>query len=119
VQISARVGVRADAVRNVIIWGNHSSTQFPDVSHAYVLRDGQKTSVYDAVQNDEWIKEDFIKTIQQRGAAVIKARKFSSAMSAAKATCDHMRDWWFGTPEVRKNGVQLPPFQYIVNVRIS
>ena len=61
VQISARVGVRADAVRNVIIWGNHSSTQFPDVSHAYVLRDGQKTSVYDAVQNDEWIKEDFIK----------------------------------------------------------
>jgi len=98
-QISARVGVRADAVRNVIIWGNHSSTQFPDVSHAYVLRDGQKTSVYDAVQNDEWIKEDFIKTIQQRGAAVIKARKLSSAMSAAKATCDHMRDWWFGTPE--------------------
>lgn len=60
-QIAARVGVRADAVKNVIIWGNHSSTQFPDVAHAYVQQNGTKTPVYDAVQDDAWIKGDFIK----------------------------------------------------------
>ena len=60
-QIAARVGVRADAVRNVIIWGNHSSTQFPDVAHACVLQNGTKTPVNDAVQDDAWIKGDFIK----------------------------------------------------------
>ncbi|KAF3826735.1 hypothetical protein GH733_009260 [Mirounga leonina] len=71
--IALKLGVTSDDVKNVIIWGNHSSTQYPDVSHA--------------------------KTVQQRGAAVIKARKLSSAMSAAKAICDHVRDIWFGTPE--------------------
>lgn len=55
------MSVRADAVRNVIIWGNHSSTQFPDVAHAYVQQNGTKTPVYDAVQDDAWIKGDFIK----------------------------------------------------------
>jgi len=95
-QIAARVGVATDKVRNVIIWGNHSSTQFPDVSQAYVENTGKKP-VYEAVNDDAWLKGEFIKTIQQRGAAVIKARKLSSAMSAAKAICDHMRDWWFGT----------------------
>ena len=53
-----------------------------------------------AVNDDAWIKGDFIKTIQGRGAAIIKARKLSSAMSASKAICDHMRDWWFGTKTV-------------------
>ena len=60
-QIAARVGVRADAVKNMIIWGNHSSTQFPDVAHAYVQQNGIKTPVYDAVQDDAWLKGDFIK----------------------------------------------------------
>ena len=54
----------------------------------------------EAVKDDAWLKGDFIKTIQGRGAAIIKARKLSSAMSAAKAVCDHMRDWWFGTRPV-------------------
>lgn len=54
-------------------------------------------SVYEAVKDDNWLHNEFIKTVQQRGAAVIKARKLSSAMSAAKAIGDHMRDWWCGT----------------------
>lgn len=53
--------------------------------------------VYEAIQDDNYLHNDFIKTVQQRGAAVIKARKLSSALSAAKAIGDHMRDWWFGT----------------------
>ncbi|XP_019853270.1 PREDICTED: malate dehydrogenase, cytoplasmic-like [Amphimedon queenslandica] len=98
-QIAAKVGVSNDAVRNVIIWGNHSSTQYPDVAHANVQTASGSIGAYEAVKDDSWIKGDFIKTVQQRGAAVIKARKLSSAMSAAKAICDHMSDWWFGTKE--------------------
>lgn len=98
-QVAAKVGVSTDAVKNVIIWGNHSSTQFPDVSHGYVVKDGQKVAITEAVKDDAWLKGDFITTIQKRGAAVIKARGLSSAMSAAKAIGDHMRSWWFGTPE--------------------
>ncbi|KAL7991340.1 hypothetical protein Chor_015596 [Crotalus horridus] len=85
-QIALKVDVTAKDVKNVIIWGNHSSTQYPDVNHAKVKIQGKYTGVYEA-------------TVQQRGAAVIKARKLSSAMSAAKAVCDHVRDIWFGTPE--------------------
>lgn len=98
-QVGTRVGVSSQAVKNVIIWGNHSSTQFPDVTHATVTVGGQAQKVFDAVKDDNWLKTDFIKTVQQRGAAVIQARKLSSAMSAAKATCDHLRDWWNGTKE--------------------
>lgn len=96
-QISIRLKVKPDCVKNVIIWGNHSSTQYPDVRHAVACVEGQEVSVPTAVKDDAWLKGDFIKTIQTRGAAIIKARKLSSAMSASKAICDHMRDWWFGT----------------------
>lgn len=98
-QIANRLEVSSDKVSNVIIWGNHSSTQFPDVAHATVELKGKQVSVYEAIQNDNYLKNEFIKTVQQRGASVIKARKLSSAMSAAKAACDHMRDWFFGTGE--------------------
>ncbi|XP_043911470.1 malate dehydrogenase, cytoplasmic isoform X2 [Protopterus annectens] len=98
-QIAVRLGIPAKDVKNVIIWGNHSSTQFPDVNHAKATVKGKTIGVYEAVQDDSWLKGDFITTVQQRGAAVIKARKLSSAMSAAKAICDHVRDWWFGTHE--------------------
>lgn len=98
-QIAIRLGISSDNVSNVIIWGNHSSTQFPDVSHATVELQGKQLSVYEAVKDDNYLKNDFIKTVQQRGACVIKARKLSSAMSAAKAACDHMHDWFFGTAE--------------------
>nr|AUW34350.1 cytosolic malate dehydrogenase [Nerita albicilla] len=98
-QIAARAGVACSAVKNVIIWGNHSSTQYPDVNHATVEINGKTLSVIEAIKDDSWLKNEFIATVQQRGAAVIKARKLSSAMSAAKAICDHMRDWWAGTPQ--------------------
>ncbi|GFR87615.1 malate dehydrogenase [Elysia marginata] len=96
-QIAAKLGVGNDQVSNVIIWGNHSSTQFPDVAHASVTIQGKTVPVPEAVKDDSYLKNEFIKTVQQRGAAVIKARKLSSAMSAAKAACDHMRDWFCGT----------------------
>ncbi|KAG8443938.1 hypothetical protein GDO86_009217 [Hymenochirus boettgeri] len=98
-QIALRLNVSSDDVKNVIIWGNHSSTQYPDAAHASVNLQGKEISVFEAVKDDSWLKGDFICTVQQRGAAVIKARKLSSAMSAAKAICDHVRDIWFGTPE--------------------
>lgn len=101
-QIALRLKVNIGQVHNVIIWGNHSSTQYPDISHAYVTdypNKGDKTSVADAVKDTAWLQGEFIKTVQQRGAAVIKARKLSSAASAAKAIIDHMRDWVVGTPE--------------------
>ncbi|KAM9584954.1 malate dehydrogenase, cytoplasmic [Trichechus inunguis] len=98
-QIVLKLGVTAKDVRNVIIWGNHSSTQYPDFSHAKVKFQGKEVGVYEALKDDSWLKGEFITTVQQRGAAVIKARKLSSAMSAAKAIGDHVRDIWFGTPE--------------------
>uniref|UniRef100_A0A8C6B7H2 Malate dehydrogenase 1 n=1 Tax=Monodon monoceros TaxID=40151 RepID=A0A8C6B7H2_MONMO len=97
--IALKLGVISDDVKNVIIWGNHSSTQYPDVNHAKVKLQGKEVGVYEALKDDSWLKGEFITTVQQRGAAVIKARKLSSAMSAAKAICDHVRDIWFGTPE--------------------
>lgn len=98
-QIANRLNVSSRDVNNVIIWGNHSSTQFPDVSKAVVNLNGKVQPVPEAVKDDQWIKNEFISTVQKRGAAVIAARKLSSAMSAAKAICDHLRDWWQGVPE--------------------
>lgn len=98
-QISERTSIPVSAVRNAIIWGNHSSTQYPDVNHATVLVDGVWTPARKIVNDDAWLDGDFIKTVQQRGAAIIKARKLSSALSAASSACDHIRDWVLGTPE--------------------
>ncbi|KAJ0066994.1 hypothetical protein NL108_006236, partial [Boleophthalmus pectinirostris] len=98
-QVAMRCGVPATQVKNVIIWGNHSSTQYPDVHHCVVNVSGKELPCFEAVKDDAWLKGDFIATVQQRGAAVIKARKLSSAMSAAKAICDHMRELWSGTPQ--------------------
>ena len=80
--------------QGVIIWGNHSSTQYPDVRHATV--DGKAVL---AGANQAFFEGEFITSIQKRGAAIIAARKLSSAASAAKAICDHLRDWVCGTPE--------------------
>ena len=81
-------------IKKVIIWGNHSTTQFPDVSHAMV----NLTCVNDRL-SQSWIQHEFIPTVQKRGAAVIEARKLSSAMSAAKASGDHMKYWFSSTPD--------------------
>jgi len=98
-QIAARLKIPVTHVHNVVIWGNHSSTQYPDVSHGYISSDSGKQSVRDAIKDDAYLQGDFITVVQQRGAAIIKARKLSSAASAAKAIIDHMRDWIFGTAE--------------------
>lgn len=95
--LAACLKVEVDKVKKVIIWGNHSSTQFPDASHATVSLASGAKPVPAAINNDDWLNTTFIETIQKRGAAVIAARKMSSAMSAAKAAGDHMRDWWMGT----------------------
>merc|ERR1711915_511064 len=89
-QLAGKLGGRGGDVKNVIIWGNHSSTQFPDPSHATVKGAA-------AVLDADWVRNSFVPAVQKRGAAVIAARKLSSAMSAAKAACDHMKDWWQGT----------------------
>ena len=94
-QVSQRTGVPVSDVKNCIIWGNHSSTQYPDVNHATA---GGK-SVRELVNDDEYLNGEFVTTVQQRGAAIIAARKFSSALSAASSVCDHVRDWVHGTPE--------------------
>ena len=88
---------QVDKVKNVIIWGNHSSTQYPDAAHATVNLQGSTKPVPSVVNDDNWLNTTFVEKIQKRGAAVISARKMSSAMSAAKAAGDHMRDWWIGT----------------------
>lgn len=98
-QVAERLNVPVSTVKNVIIWGNHSSSQYPDVNHAVIdSPDGEK-AVRDAVSDDAWLDGEFIKVVQQRGAAIIKARKLSSALSAASSACDHIRDWVLGTPK--------------------
>ncbi|ESW06531.1 hypothetical protein PHAVU_010G055700 [Phaseolus vulgaris] len=98
-QISERLNVQVSDVKNVIIWGNHSSTQYPDVNHATVTANGAQKPVRELIGDDNWLNNEFIATVQQRGAAIIKARKLSSALSAASSACDHIHDWVVGTPK--------------------
>merc|ERR1712095_140276 len=93
-QLAAKAGTGVAAVKGVIIWGNHSSTQFPDAAHASI---GGKPAP-EVIGDAEWLKTVFLPTVQKRGAAVIAARKLSSAMSAAKAASDHMKSWFGSTP---------------------
>ncbi|XP_015172367.1 PREDICTED: malate dehydrogenase, cytoplasmic [Polistes dominula] len=95
--LAKKLGVKVNDVKNVIIWGNHSSTQYPDGRHATVTIKNSFKSVPDVLNDNDWLDNTFVEMIQKRGAAVIAARKMSSAMSAAKAAADHMRDWWLGT----------------------
>ncbi|KAI9190159.1 Malate dehydrogenase, cytoplasmic [Blastocladiella emersonii ATCC 22665] len=96
--IANRVGVAVDRVKNVAVWGNHSNTQFPCTDHGSVLLANGTTASIDAAVNDpEFLRTTYIKNVSLRGSAIIAARKLSSAMSAAKAVCDHVRDWHFGT----------------------
>ncbi len=93
-QLAQKTGAHHAKIRKVVIWGNHSSTQYPDIRFAEI--DGQ--SATDLV-DQEWYRNTFIPEVQQRGAAVIKARGASSAASAASAAIDHIRNWAHGTPE--------------------
>lgn len=96
-QLAQKAGVQVAQVKNTIIWGNHSKTQFPDISHAIVSKDSQEHPAAALVNDDEWNRTKFIPTVQNRGAAVIEMRGLSSAMSAANASADHLRDWHNGT----------------------
>ena len=93
-QLAARTGAENAAIRRMIIWGNHSNTQVPDLTHATV--DGRPAS---ELVDDAWVRDSFIPTVQKRGAAIIDARGASSAASAANAAVDHVRTWFTGTPE--------------------
>jgi malate dehydrogenase len=92
-QLASKTGSHVSDVRRMTIWGNHSATQYPDISHASVS--GKPAT---GLVNDNWLTDEFIPVVQQRGAAIIKARGASSAASAASAAIDHMRDWAVGTP---------------------
>ncbi|KAK4544808.1 hypothetical protein RGQ29_032979 [Quercus rubra] len=96
-QIAERIKVYVIDVKNVIIWGNHSSTQYPDANHATVTTTNGERPVKELVTDNHWLKNEFINTVQQCGVAIIKAQKASSALSAASATC--MSDWVLGTPK--------------------
>ncbi|MGB9430394.1 MAG: malate dehydrogenase [Gammaproteobacteria bacterium] len=91
-QLATRTGAHVNDVKRLTIWGNHSSTQYPDIHQATV-----KGKPAMKLVDENWVKNEFIPTVQQRGAAVIKARGASSAASAASAAIDHLRDWVLGT----------------------
>ena len=91
-QLAEKTGAHSTAVDGMIIWGNHSATQYPDIHHCSV--DGK--SATELVEQD-WVDQEFIPTVQQRGAAIIKARGLSSAASAANAAIEHIRDWALGS----------------------
>ncbi|HET7651103.1 MAG TPA: malate dehydrogenase [Gammaproteobacteria bacterium] len=91
-QLAAKTGAHVNDIKRLAIWGNHSSTQYPDIHQATV-----KGKPALKLVNNEWVTGEFIPTVQQRGAAIIKARGASSAASAASAAIDHMRDWVLGS----------------------
>jgi malate dehydrogenase len=94
-QLAARLGTSVNAITKMTIWGNHSTTQYPDLTHCEV--DGR--NAWEAVGDEAWIADEYIPTVAKRGAAIIKARGASSAASAASAAIDHVHDWVKGTPE--------------------
>ena len=102
-QLAAKTGSHVNDIQRMIIWGNHSATQYPDINHCLVKGQGARTLV-----DQDWIEKDFIPTVQQRGAAIIKARGASSAASAASAAIDHIRDWFRGSPQGDSLSMGIP-----------
>jgi malate dehydrogenase len=93
-QLAEKTGTHTTAIRRMIVWGNHSATQYPDITHCTIGGKPARSLI-----DTKWYREQFISIIQQRGAAIIKARGSSSAASAASAAIDHMHDWALGTPD--------------------
>jgi len=102
-QLAEKTGAHTTDIQRVTIWGNHSSTQYPDIHHATV---NGKPAI--GLIDQAWYKDTFIPTVQQRGAAIIKARGASSAASAASAAIDHMRQWALGTAEGDWTSMAIP-----------
>jgi malate dehydrogenase len=94
-QLAQRTGATVSEITNMTIWGNHSTTQYPDLVNAKVRGD----SAWDAVGDEAWIADEFIPKVAKRGAEIIDARGASSAASAANAAIDHVHDWLLGTPK--------------------
>jgi len=103
-QLAARAGVATTAVKNTLIWGNHSATQVPDYRNTSI----NGSSAAEVIEDLEWLQGDFFTTVQQRGAAIIKARGLSSAASAANGLIDHVRDLHQATPEGEWRSVCVP-----------
>lgn len=93
-QLAEKTGTHVNDIQKMIIWGNHSATQYPDISHCTINGRAASTQV-----EQDWYRNEFIPRVQQRGAEIIKARGASSAASAASAAIDHMRTWSLGTPD--------------------
>ena len=94
-QLAAKTGSSVNDITHMTIWGNHSATQYPDLFHAEV----HGRNAAELIDDQEWLEQTFLPTVQKRGAAIIEARGSSSAASAANATVDHMRDWVLGSAE--------------------
>jgi len=94
-QLANKLGRPVSDVKRMTVWGNHSATQYPDINHALV--DGSPAPAQ--VDDDVWVREEFIPRVAKRGAEIIDARGASSAASAANAAIDHVRDWVLGTPD--------------------
>ncbi|HJP37540.1 MAG: malate dehydrogenase [Gammaproteobacteria bacterium] len=92
-QLAGKTDCHVNQIKYMTIWGNHSATQYPDISQV-TIGDREAPDLVD----EQWVADEFIPTVQQRGAAIIKARGLSSAASAASSAIDHMRDWALGTP---------------------
>ncbi len=93
-QVAAKTGIQTSALTKMIVWGNHSVTQYPDIS----VLESNGSLVWPTINDNTWLSDTFIPTVAKRGAAIIEARGFSSAASAANAAIEHMRDWALGTP---------------------
>jgi malate dehydrogenase len=102
-QLAEKTGSHVTRIRSMTIWGNHSSTQYPDLNHATVDGKPARTLV-----DEQWVTSTFIPVVQQRGAAIIKARGSSSAASAASAAIDHVRDWVAGTADGNWTSMAVP-----------
>ena len=102
-QLATKTGSHSSEIKKVVIWGNHSTTQYPDITHALI--GSQKAT--DLVDQD-WIRNEFIPRVQNRGAEIIKARGLSSAASAASAAIDHMRDWELGNSQDNWLSMAIP-----------
>jgi malate dehydrogenase len=102
-QLAGKTNTHVTDVKGFIIWGNHSATQYPDVSHCTIA--GKPAT---EAADTAWLRGDFISTVQQRGAAIIKARGLSSAASAASSAIDHVRDWALGTPDGEYTSMAIP-----------
>jgi malate dehydrogenase len=94
-QLAKKAGVAVADITRMTVWGNHSATQYPDITHAQI---GGRAAA-EVINDQNWLETDFIPTVQKRGAAIIEARGASSAASAASAAVDHVHDWMLGTPE--------------------